>query len=103
MTTNSNTNVVIRQFSGIPYLYSFFNSSGSILLHIQYLISLAYLSKMNLNFDILHNIYELRKLININNVYDLFPNKTVEIVNNNLYLLGIHLKKMRLLLETHAM
>ena len=62
---------------------------------------------MNLNFDILHNIYELRKLININNVYDLFPNKTVEIVNNNLYLLGIqlqgYLKKMRLLLETHAM
>ena len=94
MTTNSNTNVVIRQFSGIPYFYSFFNSSGSILLHIQYLISLAYLSKMNLNFDILHNIYELRKLININNVYDLFPNKTVEIVNNNLYLLGIQIARL---------
>ena len=94
MTTNSNTNVVIRQFSGIPYVYSFFNSSGSILLHIQYLISLAYLSKMNLNFDILHNIYELRKLININNVYDLFPNKTVEIVNNNLYLLGIQIARL---------
>ena len=77
LMSTSNNKIVIRQFSGIPWLYSFFNSSGSILFHVQYIISLAYLSKTNLDFDILHNIYNLRKLINTNNIYDLFPNKII--------------------------
>ena len=94
LMSTSNNKIVIRQFSGIPWLYSFFNSSGSILFHVQYLISLAYLSKTNLDFDILHNIYNLRKLINTNNIYDLFPNKTVSVVNNNLYLLGIQITRL---------
>ena len=33
----------IREFSGVPWLYSALNSGGAILHHIQFIVSLAYL------------------------------------------------------------
>ena len=77
----------IREFSGVPWLYSALNSGGAILHHIQFIVSLAYLCQVNFNIDAMLILYLIRLTFDNNNQVDLFPNETVLTVNTNLYFL----------------
>ena len=67
----------IREFSGVPWLYSALNSGGAILHHIQIIVSLAYLCQVNFNIDAMLILYLIRLTFDNNNQVDLFPNETV--------------------------
>ena len=84
----------IREFSGVPWLYSALNSGGAILQHIQFIISLAYLCQVNFNIDAMLILYLIRLTIDNNNQVDLFPNETVLNVNTNLHFLSLQISRL---------